>query len=134
MKQQRNTRQREVVLQAVQSRKDHPTADQLYLDIVRTYPRISRGTVYRNLKILAESGRIRQIQVPGADRFDLRTEGHHHLLCIRCQQVADVSCPYDTAADRQVARETGFRMIHHSLLFEGICPTCLAREEKSPIS
>ena len=57
MKQQRNTRQRQLVLDAVRARCDHPSADQIYLDVRAVDDRISRGTVYRNLKVLVEAGR-----------------------------------------------------------------------------
>ena len=54
--QYRNTRQRKIVLEAVQEHHDHPSADQIYLEIRTKDPRISRGTVYRNLNILSEEG------------------------------------------------------------------------------
>ena len=68
--QYRNTRQRKIVLEAVQEHHDHPSADQIYLEIRAKDPRISRGTVYRNLNILSEEGQITHVKVPGADRYD----------------------------------------------------------------
>ena len=56
MKQQRNSRQRQMVLDAVSTRCDHPTADQIYLDVRSKDDKISRGTVYRNLGVLSEDG------------------------------------------------------------------------------
>ena len=63
MKQLRNTRQRQLVLDAVRARRDHPSADQIYLDVRAVDGRISRGTVYRNLSILEESGEILHVKV-----------------------------------------------------------------------
>ena len=59
MKIQRSTKQRQLILGAVEKRHDHPTADQIYLDVHAVDERISRGTVYRNLGILSASGSFR---------------------------------------------------------------------------
>ena len=60
--QYRNTRQRKIVLEAVQEHHDHPSADQIYLEIRAKDPRISRGTVYRNLNVLSEEGQITHVR------------------------------------------------------------------------
>ena len=78
--QYRNTRQRKIVLEAVQEHHDHPSADQIYLEIRAKDPRISRGTVYRNLNILSEEGQITHVKVPGADRYDCRKDFHYHQI------------------------------------------------------
>ena len=61
-----------MVLQAVRARTDHPTADQIFKDVHKLDPKISHGTVYRNLNHLCEDGLICHVRVPGADRYDLR--------------------------------------------------------------
>ena len=54
MKQQRNTRQRQLVLDVVRGRRDHPTAEQIYQSVREQDAHVSRGTVYRNLNLLCE--------------------------------------------------------------------------------
>ena len=66
----RNTRQRQLVLDAVRARCDHPTAEDIFLDVRTIDERVSRGTVYRNLNLLAETGVIATVKAPGAMRFD----------------------------------------------------------------
>lgn len=124
MKQQRNTKQRQRILNAVKSRRDHPTADQIYQDIRIRDPKISRGTVYRNLNLLAERGEILQIKIPGADRFDLRRELHHHILCLECGGLFDAALPYSRDLDEAAAEKSGFQIHRHHTLFEGVCPHC----------
>ena len=80
MRKQRDTKQRKMVLEAVLSRCDHPTADQIYSDLRMKDDKISRGTVYRNLGILAEDGDITNVKVPAADRFDSRLDRHYHKI------------------------------------------------------
>ena len=125
----RNTRQRQLVLEAVRARMDHPSADEIYLDVRRMDARISRGTVYRNLNILAESGEIAHVEAPSADRYDLRAEPHYHLYCLSCGAVADAPLPYQREDDRRVA-EMGFKIRCHQTIFEGLCPACRKKVEQ----
>ncbi len=129
MKKQRNSKQRQIILDAVMTRCDHPTADQIYLDARAKYDKISRGTVYRNLGVLAESGEIMNVKVAAADRYDSRLDRHYHLLCTRCGKVFDAPLPYHAEYDDAVARETGFRISRHLLVFEGLCPACSRKNE-----
>ena len=130
MKQRRDTRQRQIVLEAVQARCDHPTADQIYLDLRAVDDRISRGTVYRNLNCLTEDGNVNRIKVPGADRYDKRTDLHYHLICTACGAVFDVPIAYDTATDKLLAEKTGFAVARHRTVFEGVCPACQRHVEE----
>ena len=122
--QRRNTRQRQLVLDAVRARNDHPTAEELFEDVRALDAKISRGTVYRNLNLLEEAGAIATVKTPGAVRFDWRCDGHAHALCRSCGAVVDVMLPYDEALDEAAAHETGFAITGHRLLFEGTCPAC----------
>ena len=126
--QKRNTKQRELVLSAVRGRRDHPSADDIYLDVREKDGKISRGTVYRNLNILAETGQIGHVKVPSADRYDLRAERHCHMFCVRCGAVSDAPIPYCDGCDETVETKTGFRVERHRTVFEGVCPDCLSAE------
>ncbi len=122
----RNTKQRRLVLDAVRARTDHPSADDIYLDVRRQDSRVSRGTVYRNLNILAEAGEITHVKVPAADRYDLRLDRHYHLFCVSCGAVCDAPIPYREAYDRRVEAQTEFQVARHRLIFEGLCGKCRA--------
>lgn len=120
----RNTRQRQLVLDAVRSRCDHPTAEDIYLQVRETDDRVSRGTVYRNLNLLTEAGVITTVKTPGTTRFDWRCDGHGHAVCRCCGAAADVMLPYDDGLDERAGLETGFSIDAHNLVFEGTCPAC----------
>lgn len=130
MRQQRNSKQRQLVLDAVQTRCDHPTADQIYLDVRAKDDKISRGTVYRNLGILSEDGQITNVKVFAADRFDSRLDRHYHLVCTGCGKVFDAPMDYCADYDALIAKETGFQISRHRMIFEGLCPECVKREEE----
>ena len=124
----RETKQRQMVLQAVQARKDHPTADQIFNDVHKLDPKISHGTVYRNLNLLCEEGLICHVRVPGADRYDLRTDLHYHMFCVKCKKVIDAPHPYKPYLDEEIAKRSGYKIIRHRLIFEGVCPECQKKE------
>ena len=129
MKQLRNSRQRQMILQAVRNRGDHPSAAQIYIDTRMMDDKISRGTVYRNLNLLAESGEIRRVEAPDMDRFDRRRERHYHLMCIGCGKMTDLSLPYQEQWDEDVSTDTGYIIDSHRTMFEGLCPECAGQEK-----
>ncbi len=125
----RDTKQRKKILQAVQARHDHPTAEQIFEEVHQKEPKISQGTVYRNLNCLAEEGKLCHVRVPGADRYDLRTDLHYHIFCVKCKNVIDAPFSYKKGLDEDIMLQSGYDILRHRLIFEGICPEC--REETS---
>lgn len=130
MKQQRNTKQRRLVLEAVQSHNDHPTADRIYMDVREKDGKISRGTVYRNLSVLEEGKEITHVKVPAADRYDFRLDNHYHIICTCCGAVCDAPIGYKEKYDRMIEQETGFCIERHRTIFEGICSECQKKQQK----
>lgn len=127
MPEQRFSHQRERIYQAVRDSGEHPTAEMVYQQLKPELPRLSLGTVYRNLRQMAGEGRLTEIQGPVV-RFDGCTAPHTHLRCLRCGGVFDLEAiPYDRALDDLAARQ-GIRVLGHALLFTGICSACADKE------
>lgn len=85
------SRQRELILQYLQNRMDHPTAETLYLDLKKECPTIGIATVYRNLVELCEEKKILKIKTEeGIDRFDGNMLEHIHFICENCHEVQDI--------------------------------------------
>ncbi len=121
----RNTIQCAMTLRAVNELRDHATADEVYFLIAKESPTISKGTVYRNLNRLAQTGQIRKVTVPGgAERFDHRCDEHYHVRCDRCARVFDVDMPPITDMEKQIKDAHGFRFTGYDIMFRGICPEC----------
>lgn len=119
------SKQRELVLQTVLENPIHPTADDVYELVRRQNPKISLGTVYRNLNFLSEMGMLRKISMPvGSDRFDGRLDEHYHMACTRCGRVFDVECGALRELDRQILERHGFRVQDRHLLLTGLCREC----------
>lgn len=120
----RNTPQKELVLSAV-SELNHPTADEVYEFISKKNPRISRGTVYRNLNVLAEEGKILKLVLPdGPDRFDSIVSDHYHVKCIKCGKVFDVEAKITHGLESKISDSSGVTVTGYDILFKGICPRC----------
>ena len=126
MVERRFSRQRERIYQAVCAARSHPTAQMVYDDLKQEFPKLSLGTVYRNLHQMAEEGRLAELEGPVA-RFDAITVPHSHMHCERCGQVADVDLPDDPELDQMAGMAgmtSGWTVHGHSLIFRGICPVC----------
>ena len=121
----RNTIQRSLVFGAVNKLQCHATADEIYQAIMKEHPNISRATVYRNLKLLSETGEIRKMEIPGgSDRFDHRIQEHCHVRCEKCGRVFDVDMEYITGLEKNITESHGFAFTGYDILFRGICPDC----------
>jgi Fe2+ or Zn2+ uptake regulation protein len=121
----RMTRQREIILEEVQRVNTHPSADEVYEMVRLRLPRISLGTVYRNLEILSELGKIQKLQLSGSlKRFDWNTNKHYHIRCVKCNRVDDAPIAPLNQIEDELYESTVFEIIGHNLEFVGLCPEC----------
>lgn len=121
----RFTRQRRVILDVLRHVDTHPSADEVYEMVRQRVPRISLGTVYRNLEQLAERGEIRKLAIGGTiKRFDGNPQPHYHLRCLRCQRVFDAPMAVIDDIEKPLEERTGFLIQGHHLEFFGLCPAC----------
>ena len=119
------SRQREAIKDFLATRKDHPTADVVYMEVRKEFPNISLGTVYRNLTLLAELGEISRISVgDGVDHFDRNAKPHYHFSCRTCGRVIDLEMA-DFPELREKAEECFDGVISGSFTyFYGTCVSC----------
>ena len=120
------TRQRKVILEEVRKDLDrHLTADEVYEQVRKHLPRISLGTVYRNLEILAELGEIQKLEMAGSiKRFDGNPQKHYHIRCLRCGRLDNAPVAPLQQIEDKLYGATVFTIIGHRLEFEGFCPRC----------
>ncbi len=126
----RNTIQKQLVMNTVRTLRTHPTAEDVYTSIVRSYPGISKATVYRNLNHLADEGQLLKISVPGAaDKYDAEMNIHHHAVCRICGGFMDVTLDKPIMIDLSdpVMKENGIS--GYTILFNGICEQCRSTEK-----
>ena len=117
----RMTRQRKIILEEVRKLKTHPSADEIYEVVRLRLPRISLGTVYRNLDVLSELGEIQKLELSGSlKRFDWDTNKHYHIRCVRCDRVEDAPIAPLNQLEDELYASTVFEIIGHNLEFVGL--------------
>ena len=120
----RVTPQRKVILEELQKVDTHPTADELYELVRKRMPKISLGTIYRNLDLLSNQNVIQKLHVhEGQMRFDGNAHPHLHIYCVNCGRVADVHSDNDLP-DLTGKIKTDFAVQGCELIFYGLCPAC----------
>lgn len=118
------SRQKEVIYDIVASAMSHPTADWIYQRARRRMPRISLGTVYRNLKALSGEGRLLEINTTrGPARYDANTSRHSHLRCMECGLLVDVP-ETDIEFVPRSPQTRKFQVLEYRVEFVGLCPDC----------
>ncbi|HLC41979.1 MAG TPA: transcriptional repressor [Methylomirabilota bacterium] len=120
----RVTDQRRVILEMVRSTDTHPTAERVYHEVKKRVPRVSLGTVYRNLKLLTEQGLLAELADGHYTRYDGKVGSHHHFRCSTCGRIFDLDEPLDRRLEERVASRTGFEVRDHRIEFFGRCAAC----------
>jgi len=122
---QRNTVQRQIILDTLKKFITHPTVDELYSEIQKSHPSISKTTIYRNLRQLAHGGQIGRVAISdNAERFDYRTDRHYHFQCKTCGEIFDVDIDYVDGINEAVQKKYKFRVDEHDIIFRGVCSKC----------
>ena len=124
--QRRNTRQRQVVLEELQAECSHPTAGELYRRVRGRLPRISLGTVYRNLEILQETGQaVRLAGCSGQEaRYDGRAEPHLHFHCTQCESIVDLETMFPLMDDLIGSSLENHAIDGYHVILRGTCSRC----------
>lgn len=124
----RNTAQRNVVLESVYSLGGtHPTSAEVLKEAKKNHPSISRATVYRNLDVLAEEGKILRVEMTqGPVRYDHTLIPHSHAICRLCDKVFDIAIDgLNGEVEKLIGKESAsFHIEGYSISFEGICREC----------
>ena len=121
----RMTKQRRTILDVLRESKSHLRADEVYDMVKQKLPRISLGTVYRNLEVLSELGEIQILELSGSlKRFDWDPNKHYHIRCIRCDRVENAPIAPMNQLENILYQSTVFEIIGYNLEFTGLCPRC----------
>ena len=124
----RLTPQRVAIYQALADTTAHPTAEALYTQVKKQHPMLSQNTVYYTLGTLQAAGLVHEVNYwHDRARFDANMELHHHLICLGCRRIDDLT---DEALDRlavSARRRAGFHVLGHRVEFHGYCKKCRSR-------
>lgn len=109
--------------------REHMTAEQVYKQLQKIYPCVSRATIYNNLNKLCDIGIIRKVSLENSpDRYD-RIEKHDHLICQKCQKLSDI-CFDDLT--QSLKQQFGEDFLFYDLKVFYICPDCRKAQSSDP--
>ncbi|HBO84239.1 MAG: transcriptional repressor [Deltaproteobacteria bacterium GWC2_42_11] len=119
------TPQRLAIFKFLEGNTSHPSAEDIYRHIKKTYPAISFATIYNNLQALKERGEVLEITIDSQKRhYDPNTEPHHHIICTKCNKINDVFHDYSEAVRLPNYITEEFKPVGNHIDFYGICRTC----------
>lgn len=116
--------QRIAIMRYLMEHRTHPSADEIYSELVNKIPTLSKTTVYNTLKLLAEQNAALMLTIDERNaHFDGDTTPHAHFLCKQCGTVYDIPAhEVLTCAKPCVPGE--FHTDSVDLYFRGRCPKC----------
>jgi Fur family ferric uptake transcriptional regulator len=121
----RKTEPRRIILQEIRHSKSHPTADDIYEMVKKKVPRVSLGTIYRNLEVLCQEGLIQRIEMGGSQkRFDGHTENHYHFRCLNCGKIEDLTEGSLEDIEKALAKLSPYEILGHRVELTGRCHPC----------
>jgi len=131
MKKRRHySEKRQAIFDTLAATKEHPSAEVIYNSLKLRYPKLSLGTVYRNLMRFKQEGTVQYLTVvDGQERFDGNTSEHAHFICDKCGAVVDLDIPLPDGINRP-AEQGGFEISFRQLFLHGLCPACVVKKQQ----
>ena len=121
----RYSRQRERIYEYLAASGEHPSAEMIYTDLRTELPELSLGTVYRNLKLLEETGKIRKVtSYQGHERYDAVCDDHVHFICQECGAITDLFDVDPQDLFQRITLASGYQPCLWDLKITGVCPKC----------
>jgi len=120
------THQRLEILKYLYIHRTHPTAEEIYSELKKKNPALSKTTIYNALETLQKHGLVQNLTICGSEqRYDFKDDMHHHFLCKNCGEILDIeiACPN---LDKML--EQGHKVEEVHGYFKGICKKCLKKK------
>ena len=121
----RHSRQREKIYNYLVDAIEHPTAEMIHTALREEIPGLSLGTVYRNLNLLEELGKIRRVKsLQGNERYDAICHDHAHFICQSCGSVRDLHGVDPAKIQESISLDEGYYFSRLDMIITGRCPQC----------
>jgi Fur family peroxide stress response transcriptional regulator len=118
------TPQRVAVMEFLRGNTSHPSVDDVYQQVRRRFPSISRATIYNTVTTLVEAGLLQEILIQQEKtHVDWNVDRHHHFQCLKCGTVKDID--YDAVTAEQVSKQVAGHLVTGvKVVMEGVCEAC----------
>ena len=120
------TEPRRVLIRHIFDSHKHFDADELVADLRAANRQVSRSTVYRTLRLLVESGLLRELRLTNRTAYehDFGYPSHDHLHCTECNRVIEFRNDEIRRLREEISLENGFRAAGHRFIISGVCNAC----------
>lgn len=128
------TPQRIAIFECLMQQGGHPSAEEIYQEVLQRHPTLSFATVYNTLQLLTDLGEVREVIVDELRRrYDLNTDSHQHAVCRQCHRIVDVRVGTgEVAALEQIDLGAyDFAIEKATIQFTGLCGSCLRRSPEA---
>lgn len=123
MRNKRKTKQKELILNYIKLFCNHPTAEEVYDTVKKECPKISLGTVYRNLQNMVDENIIRKFSDENnITRFDGKLEPHNHFICRECRDIIDISDFRNKDVLKSLPAD--YEVFDYNITYYGLCKNC----------
>ena len=121
------TYQRLVIYQMLHDSTEHLSAEEIHKKVIAHFPMISLGTVYKNLERFYEAGIVQKVSTTThVSRYEAKIDSHHHLFCIKCQAIHDITDPIGKNK-LSLPKGHGFEVLGYEVIVRGCCPKCVEK-------
>lgn len=126
------TPQRVAIMEYLEGNTNHPSAAEVFKAVSRRFSTMSFATVYNTLQTLKDKGYLLELSIDSEKkRFDANPAPHHHLICVSCKKIVDVTRTFDLSLPEDERYQ--FQLIGNHVDFYGICPKCKTKHsERKP--
>jgi Fe2+ or Zn2+ uptake regulation protein len=125
MSKMRQTKQKKLILAAIQDLDGHPHAEAVYLALKPDHPQLSLATVYRNLHEFSERGLLRKVEAPNQPvRFDKNVHPHAHGICLDCGEIVDIPLRHSGTFKSIIESVEEMEVTDFNLILYGYCKKC----------
>ena len=119
------TGSRVAILDAVERNCDHPSAEDIYKELVESHPSLSLSTVYSTLTAFVKAGLVRKLsEVDGRLRVDGTKTPHDHAICRICGAIFDVESDLNTVPTLPSELPGGLAVLDVRVEYDVICAKC----------
>ena len=115
---------KKMILNLINQSNEHMNAEQVFLELKKSEPKVVLATVYNNLNTLCTEGLIRRLSIEGSpDRYD-KVQKHDHMICEKCGKVSDMS--FDDLT-KSLQQQLGENILSYDLKVNYLCPKCKSK-------
>ncbi|MCH5297491.1 MAG: transcriptional repressor [Ruminococcus sp.] len=116
---------RNAIYNTICSTLTHPSAKWVYEKLKPEIPDLSLGTVYRNIALFKNEGKVNVIcSINGEERIDADTKPHPHFACNVCGKISDVKDSNTAYSENRELENAGYTVESRYVIYYGLCPEC----------